>query len=382
MSKLLYQLTKMNKNGTVENIHANILQKIKIIGKTIAVIDRSNYMKKMNIITETRYEYVKEMYKHIEAEYEIGTVGILSDYYGDECKSVITEYNVHISERNYVGLIKQCINFINGMKEHMEKNVHYKKDAKKIGNCIKKSNMYVMSIGVKKIDYKTCDCGSVMKIYPSNSELVCPSCGYVMTMFGTVFEDTQFYNQEGQRSKHGSYETLRHCKFWVCRIQARENTEIKENCILQTTDCIKRDGITDRRRLLCAQLRFYLKETKFTEYNDHIPLIRKIITGVAPPQLTEDELRILYNYFVKAVIAYEKIKPADKSNTMYYPYIIYKILNQILKNDIRKRKILECIHLQSRDTLIANDNLWEKICELVGGLCYQPTDKNDQRIYY
>jgi hypothetical protein len=99
-----------------------------------------------------------------------------------------------------------------------------------------------------------------------------------------------------------------------------------------------------------------------------------------PPQLTHGELRQLYNLFDKSVNAFDVVKPADKSNTMYYPYIIYKILDLIVSNGMRKKRILECIHLQSRDTLIANDNLWECICATLSDLEYRPTDRNDQKI--
>ena len=107
-----------------------------------------------------------------------------------------------------------------------------------------------------------------------------------------------------------------------------------------------------------------------------------MITGIVPPQLTQRELRKLYNLFDKSVSGFNIIKPITKSNTMYYPYIIYKILEIIISDSSRKRKILECIHLQSRDTLIANDTLWEKICKTIIELEYIPTDRNSQRIIF
>ena len=63
------------------------------------------------------------------------------------------------------------------------------------------------------------------------SAMVCEKCGMINEMLGTVFEDDQFYYQEGNRSKHGTYDPSKHCKFWVERIQARENTEIPSEII-------------------------------------------------------------------------------------------------------------------------------------------------------
>ena len=139
-----------------------------------------------------------------------------------------------------------------------------------------------------------------------------------------------------------------------------------------------RDGLIDKRKIKCIHIRIYLKELGHTEFNDHIPLIRKIITNKTPPSLREKELRKLYNYFNKAVDAFEIVKSASQSNTPYYPYFIYKILDQVLTGGRRKFKILECIHIQSRDTLIANDVTWANICKIVLELKYNPTDRNDQ----
>lgn len=125
----------------------------------------------------------------------------------------------------------------------------------------------------------------------------------------------------------------------------------------------------------------YLKELNSTDYNDHIPLIRKIITDKSPPPLKEKEIRKLYNYFNKAVDAFDIVKLPTQSNTPYYPYFIYKIIDQILENGLRKIKILECIHLQSRETLISNDKTWKKICKVVEELNYKPTDRNEQSNY-
>ena len=326
--------------------------------------------------------------------YEMEVVDVLSEYY-DDCaesdpiieqnKNTVTDnYGMYITSCNYNGKLNQCMNFIETISKHIKKvsetKKKWKENVSKLTELIKKFKRSKIVTPVSEIKYDTCLCGAKMKVFPNTSELVCPICGNVLMLYGTVFEDTQFYNQEGQRSKHGCYDPSRHCKFWVHRIQAKENADIPKECIDQLIYCIKRDGIMDCRRLLCSRLRVYLKETYNTDYNDHIPLIRKIITGIVPPQLTHSELRQLYNLFDKSVNAFELVKPADKSNTMYYPYIIYKILDLIVSNGMRKKRILECIHLQSRDTLITNDNLWESICSTLPDLEYRPTDRNEQKI--
>jgi hypothetical protein len=132
-------------------------------------------------------------------------------------------------------------------------------------------------------------------------------------------------------------------------------------------------------RINCEVVRSYLKQLKVTHYNNHIPLIRKIITGQEPPQFTDHELRLLYMYFSKVIQIFNQIKGTTKSNCPYHPYFIYKIVEQLLKeprDKSRKREILSCIHLQSRETLIENDKTWFLICDHIPQFTKLATNSN------
>lgn len=385
----------MSKNGTIEINHTNFINMLDVVGDSIQIINKilkqsPNQEISKNRILNIKFNQASKMYEEIKDDYGLNVVDILSNYYtnsdnkkntkSSKYKDINDEYSNCITGENYYGKLKQCIEIIDVFYSYLETFKNKNNELKILKSLVSKFNRSKINTSIKLIDYDICSCGTKMVIFPEKSELVCQKCGKTDTLYGTVFEDTQFYNQEGQRSKHGCYDPSRHCKFWVNRIQAKENIDIPKEIIDLLLQCIKRDGIKDCRRLMCNNIRNYLKEINKTEFNDHIPLIKKIIIGNAPPQLTESELRKLYNLFDKSVNAFELIKPDDKSNTMYYPYIIYKILDNMLQNGMRKKRILECIHLQSRETLIANDNMWEKICKLVSGLDYRPTDRNEQKI--
>lgn len=377
----------MSRGGTIEINHSNFLAKLGTVGCAIDVLNKYD-LSTINSTVIKKFKYITGIYIKIKNNYETEVVDVLSEYYDNKTKrvnyknTVSNTYEMYMTSNNYEGKLIQCINFIEAIMKYLDDNSHDKNKevVTSLESLIREFKRSKILTSIDKIKYDTCICGTKMKVFPNTSELVCPTCGKILTLYGTVFEDAQFYNQEGQRSKHGCYDPSRHCKFWVYRIQARESADIPRECIDQLVYCIRRDGITDCRKLQCSQLRVYLKETNNTDYNDHIPLIRKIITGIAPPQLTHEELRHLFNLFDKSVSTFELVKPVEKSNTMYYPYIIYKILDLIIKNGMRKKKILECIHLQSRDTLIANDGLWELICNNLDELKYKPTDRNDQKI--
>jgi hypothetical protein len=353
-------------NGTIEINHTNFLVKLSIVEHIISILTAT---KKYNI------DAIIETYTNIKDDYEISTVNILSDYYTSSKNSMLNSivsdtYVTCIVSNNYDNKLTKCMGTID-MLINNDNPVR-----KQISLLMKKFNSYAITAEIPKIQYSICQCGESMRIFPENSELVCQSCGHVFTLYGTAFEDTQISGQTGLKFKHGCYDPSRHCKFWIQRIQARENADISQGCIQKIKKCIERDLIVAR-KLKCSQVRLYLKETGQTDFNDHVPLIRKIITGISPPQLTSDEIRKLVNLFDKAAAAYEEIKPCGKSNTMYYPYIIFKILDFMLENGYRKQKILECIHLQGRDTLISNDNTWESVCSLID-IRYKPTDRCDQ----
>lgn len=227
------------------------------------------------------------------------------------------------------------------------------------------------------INYDICACGQNMIINTVTSELLCISCGSIKELIGTIFEDSQFYNQEGTRYKHGSYIPSHHCKYWLDRIIAKENNEVSQLSIEKIKKCIKRDNIQNLKNLSVEQFRIYLKETKLSKLNDHIPLIKKYITGFSPPQLSHTEVNIIYNYFDKAVKLYSKIKSDNSTNFIYYPYLLYKILELIIVDENRRNKLLSGIHLQGYNTLVNNDKKWKKICEFYPEFKYKPTDRNE-----
>jgi hypothetical protein len=220
-----------------------------------------------------------------------------------------------------------------------------------------------------------CECGSVMQIMAASSEMVCNQCGYLYELKGTVFSDAQFYAQDSTRYRTAGYEPSKHCKSWLERIQARETNTITEAQLSKIENCIRRDGIANKKRLSIEQLRRYLKDTGLTELNEHVALIKRLITGVAPPQLSYAETQDITNSFSKAVKAYNLIRPVDKSNLIFYPYLLWKLIEMHVSDYSKRKTLLSFIHLQGTQTLIQNDQIWARICSATPGFVYHPTDR-------
>lgn len=282
------------------------------------------------VLTSRLKQYMAEL----DEDYELGSINLMSDYFGvlakyktetDEVakkqydierERCFNAYQSFIRKENFTGRMDRVFKTI---KQGMKKNniglvggVEFESD---IFELIKQFENSSVSKNIKEVSYESCEkCGTKMTIVSNTSELICETCGNTQALSGTVFEDDQFYYQEGQRTKHGNYDPTKHCRIWVERIQARETTDIPSHVIEKIRKCIERDRIRGVKRIRCDQIRKYLQQTRNSKYNEHIPLIRKLLTGVIPPQLTDHEMQLINIYFDKVIRIFDEIKPYGKTN--------------------------------------------------------------------
>jgi hypothetical protein len=374
-------------SGTIETTNNNIITKINSVQELLDIFKQNNIS-----VEKKNYDDIDE----IKDEYEMGSINILSNYFlisnnyrqtadstekhdiSREKNAYFSKYQSFIRKENFLSKLDRIMNTIkkNMINRDLDKNI-----LQNIYNIIKTYNNSTINNNIREVVYEICNCESKMDIDANTSTLICKKCGLTKELYGTVFEDEQFYYQEGQRTKHGTYDPSKHCRFWVERIQARETTEIPDSVIKSVKQCIIRDKIKNKNQITCNQIRTYLRTSHNSKYNEHVPLIRKLITGISPPQLTDYEMQLIHIYFDKVIHIFDEIKPPEKTNCPYHPYFIYKIIEQILTKGVdvmRKLKILACIHLQSRETLVDNDRLWAPICSRIEEFTYVPTDRNEQ----
>jgi hypothetical protein len=352
--------------GTIEAVNNNIIIKIESLFEILKVYDNP---KLTNQIEE------------LENTYTMNTLTVLSKYYAAikneviDNKALYNQFHLIVKQND---IISKLTSLFNEAKEGLKNKENYKKARVHISNF----ENYTIHGTQQKIDYYNCDlCKVSMSIMADTSELVCTTCGISKKLYGTVFDDTQFYYQEGHRSKHGTYDPTKQCRLWLDRIQALEKVDIPKEIINSVIRCINRDKIRIKTHITCKKIRKYLRELHKTKYNENVPLIRKFIANIVPPKLTDKEHALIVIFFDEVIHIFDRVKPAGKTNCPYHPYFIYKILEQIIINKtphmrIRKNRILECIHLQSRETLIENDKIWKVVCDTITKFKYIPTDGN------
>jgi hypothetical protein len=245
--------------------------------------------------------------------------------------------------------------------------------------------------------YERCPtCNGEMIADSGRSELRCQdgSCGTLRELVGTVFEDSQFYSQEGQKAKSGTFNPNRHFQFWWLHLLARE----PEEEIGDKNDPDNQYGeklLADMRRIVTRDQRILvhitvndvrkmLEELGQTGLNKNVPLIMKKLTGHGPPPVSDAIAARVENVFTKAIEIGEEVRPTNRENRNYYPYYIYKILDDQLKlDDLENRRLLYYIYIQGTDTVIADDIDWEKICARLGEteIKYVPTNRTKALSY-
>ena len=375
---------KFKSNIYIVPYYTTLNQKMKSI-KKINKFDYSNIDKLVqdeiikDKLLELKQIYLKNNYK---MKYNFYKDNSISNKYIDiKLKKIYENFKIFISSNNIYNLLDDYVYHINNFTKQLENIISdlqlcsINSNLKTINMLINKYNKTKIQDDAEEISYDYCKCGEKMTIQSNTSEFLCTNCGIINTLVGTVFEDYQFYNQEGSRYLHASYEPSRHCKFWIDRIQAKESTVIPETVITKIEEYIKRDKIHLLHNITIEQFRKYLKDTGLSKYNDHLPLIKKMITGIVPPQLNHSESQLLFNYFDKSVKTYNIIKEPTKNNNIYYPFLIHKILEIIINDRQKLKKLLNCIHLQGNATLIENDRVWEKICDRHDEFIYKPTER-------
>jgi len=351
--------------GTIENTHGKICDKIGLVGQAI------------DLLSPFATSACRGDLDKIEENYNLSIVTVFSDYYSDAKKeeAATREYYKIISRENVVIAINNIINKL----QRITSAAHHanQEDVSKLLYIAKK--MHIES-SLEVNDYEVCKkCGSRMIVMPELSELHCENayCGKIKVMFGVVFRDDQFYPQEGQKTKHGRYDTSRHYKFWIERLQALEAKTFEPEDLAKIEYVINRDGYK-KYELNCKLIRRILKDpcVNKTDLNDHTPLLVKTLGGRAPPVLDFHENRIISIRFNKVMVLYDVVNP-DGGNKPYYPYFLYKLIEDYFRNDAEKLRFLDYIHLQSRETVIKNDKYYEKIAKLAtkeDGIVYTPTD--------
>jgi hypothetical protein len=246
-------------------------------------------------------------------------------------------------------------------------------------------------------------CGGPMAADAGRSELRCreAGCGAVRELVGTVFDDSQFYSQEGQKAKSGAFKPNRHFQLWWTHLLALEPEEelgdkddpenlCGEKLVARLRLLVQREPGQVLRLLTVDNVRGMLRELKRTDLNKNVPLLLKKLTGVGPPAIPGAIAAKVENIFSKAIEVGEKILRPGRANRNYYPDYILRIYLHVLETsklppavDEELRRLIFYFYIQGDDTVQDDDDDWRQITESLTELQirFAPLDRSIRQRY-
>jgi hypothetical protein len=253
-------------------------------------------------------------------------------------------------------------------------------------------------------DFSLCPvCGAAMAADAGRSELRCrkDGCGAVRELVGTVFDDSQFYSQEGQKAKSGAFKPNRHFQLWWTHLTAEEPEEelgdkddpenlCGEKLVARLRRLVQREPGRVLRLLSVDDVRGMLRELKRTDLNKNVPLLLKKLTGVGPPAIPGSIAAKVENIFSKAIEVGEKILRPGRANRNYYPDYILRIYLHVLETaklapavDAELRRLVFYFYIQGDDTVQDDDNDWRQITDSLPDLQirFVPLDRTIRQKY-
>ncbi len=250
------------------------------------------------------------------------------------------------------------------------------------------SNLHInVNNNVKVVNYTLCDfCNVPMNHDYDNAELQCSECGITRRLVGTIYSDSINASHDKIKNRNGVFNPNRHFKQWWQRILAREPDEEigdpndpqnqhGEKIIIMLRKIVSRSN-KPLQHLDVHDVRLMLKEIKKTKYNRNVPLIMKKLTGIGPPNVSDELSQRVEKLFTKAIEIGEQKSRDGRINRNYYPYYIYKIIDAIVpESEFETRRILYYIYLQSDSTVVNDDKDWEEICKSLPEIKFSVTDK-------
>jgi hypothetical protein len=241
-------------------------------------------------------------------------------------------------------------------------------------------------------EYQCPACYNTMTVDVLSAKISCSNqtCGVVRALIGAASDEFQSTGKS-LKQKGASFDPNRHFTYWWTHILARESTDelgdgtesnmSGEALIEEIKTVAIRKGYV-LKMLTIDNVRAILKIIKKTKLNKNAALILKLITGIGPPEVGIDFERRAENLFTKSTetntaICRERSSSFNKVNKNYYPGYIARIVLAITTDkDSELRRLLYYIHVQSEETVIADDNDWKQICLAMGEIKYAPFDRN------
>jgi hypothetical protein len=200
-------------------------------------------------------------------------------------------------------------------------------------------------------------CGCYCTANEDEGIMVCDSCGVQQKIL--IENDYPSYKEPPREITYFAYKRINHFNEWLAQFQAKETTDIKEDIFDRIKNELKKEKIIEMKTLKATKVREILKKLGLQRYYEHSNYITNRLSGVPAPIIDNETEEKLKNMFRDIQGPWMKYCPDDRSNFFSYPFVLFKCLQLLEKDELLKHFRL----LKSREKLAEQDSLWKKICD-------------------
>lgn len=204
-------------------------------------------------------------------------------------------------------------------------------------------------------------CNKELVYIRKDAERVCPDCGLSHPYQEMTREDCL---RQGYVS-HTTYMYKRqnHFKTWLKRTQGKETTIVDKEVVTNVRLELKKQRVHDMTMVSHTKVREILKKLRLNKHYNNCVQITSMITGVTPPQMTnEQEMALLQMFDAIQEPFQEIIKNEPRQNMLSYSFLIHKFLEIMSWDEYLPYFPL----LRSVDKIQYQDWIWRKLCAKVG----------------
>ena len=204
------------------------------------------------------------------------------------------------------------------------------------------------------------ECGADMMFSQNEAMLYCPDCG--MTEFILIDSDRPSYKDPPRESSYYAYKRINHFNELLAQFQAKGSFEIPQDIFNLILAELKKQRITDFKKLNYRQMREVLRKLKLNRQYDHISYIISRLNGSIAPVMSRETEEKLRHMFKEIQPSFQKHCPKNRRNFLSYSYVLYKFCELLELDEFLASFPL----LKNRDKLYQQSKVWELICKDMG----------------
>jgi len=344
----LYELNKLYEIEYYKSTSDILFQYYDTVNKQSDINQNSNYLKDFNNKSKI-YKKDSKKNKGVVAN----TINVLEALNNiDNKKPIVEKFAVNDSEDDI-----KCENLETLDEYNNDNKMEIVQDKSSLVDKYMAiiNNKYIRTVEEENIEIcKICKNNMVSLQY--DAIIVCNYCGFQELLL--VEQNRPILKQNTKDTSHFCYKRINHFREWCNQVQGKESTDIPDEIFEKILMEIKKDKITDLKKITYLKMRDILKRLRINKYYEHINYIINRINGIPTPQFSTELEDKLCNMFRSIQAPFLKHCPKDRKNFLSYSYVLYKFFQILGLNEYLKYFPL----LKSREKLYVQDQIWKKIC--------------------